>query len=276
VRLLVILLLLSAPLVAGCAHRASPESDIEAARALFTRNIEAIQHKDQAAYLSCYRQDASLVRNGPEGPTMGFDGLAAGTSTVPASWPTSLEAKNLELHWIGPGLVYGSYRYLVSYAGDVFEGISERMFTERDGRWEIAVTTAFGLPASSDPRLERVAFLAGAWAAKEDGRTTEETWSHARAGTMMGNARTIVGDRTVHFEHMRIELTGDDIELVASPSRQPTTRFRLVASGEGFAVFENPTHGFPRRITYRRDGKKLHARAEGPENKTADWTYERR
>lgn len=267
-------LLLAASTVA-CQHVPHRDQDLAEARALFERNLAAIRDRDRDAYLACYRQDGELVRNGPTGPVWGFDGLAAGTSTVPASWPDSLTATDLALQWLGAGYVYGSYRYRVVYAGAAFEGISERVFTRAEGRWQIAVTTAFGSPASSDPRLDAVAFLTGHWSFTKDGRVTEETWSHARGGTMLGSARTFEGERTVSWEHLRIELDGEVLQLVAAPSGQATTTFRLEAQSPGRVVFQNLEHDFPQRIIYRRDGDKLHARIEGA-GRSAEWTYERR
>ena len=45
---------------------------LAAARALFERNIAAIQAKDRDAYLACYRADDALIRVGPEGAALGF------------------------------------------------------------------------------------------------------------------------------------------------------------------------------------------------------------
>lgn len=267
-------LLLAAPTLA-CQHVPPREQDLAEARALFERNLAAIQARDREAYLACYRQDETLVRNGPAGPVLGFDELATSTSTVPATWPDALVASDLQLQWVGPGYVYGSYRYRVVYGGAAFEGISERLFTRAGGRWQIAVTTAFGSPASSDPRLDAVAFLTGHWSFTKDGRVTEETWSHARGGTMLGGARTFEGARTVGWEQLRIELDGEALQLVAAPSGQATTRFRLAEHSPGRAVFQNLEHDFPQRIIYRREGDRLHARVEGA-GRSAEWTYERR
>jgi hypothetical protein len=42
------------------------------------------------------------------------------------------------------------------------------------------------------------------------------------------------------------------------------------------AVFENPTHDFPQRVIYERDGDALKARIEGSvagEQESMDWTF---
>lgn len=116
----------SAGLGGGCAHAPNPEADLTAARALFGRNLRAIQDKDRDAYLACYRQDERLLRNGPGGPVRGFDGLAASTATVPASWldiavrprprAASISAR-CGSHELATGLRLGSESVIGSMAG---------------------------------------------------------------------------------------------------------------------------------------------------------------
>ena len=62
-----------------------------------------------------------------------------------------------------------------------------------------------------------------------------------------------------------IELRGSDIFYVAHPNaKSPGTDFKLVKLTSGEAVFENPTHDFPKRIIYRLNGDgSLTARVEG-------------
>jgi imidazolonepropionase-like amidohydrolase len=44
---------------------------------------------------------------------------------------------------VRPGLVYGTYRYRVTYGAEEQRGISERFFVETPAGWKIAVSTAF-------------------------------------------------------------------------------------------------------------------------------------
>ncbi|HYE87055.1 MAG TPA: DUF6265 family protein [Vicinamibacterales bacterium] len=57
---------------------------------------------------------------------------------------------------------------------------------------------------------------------------------------------------------------------------QPAAAFPLVRSGPGEAVFENPSHDFPQRVIYRREGDRLTGRIEGRSNGTEqamEWHY---
>ncbi len=136
-------ILLSLTLAAPCLL-ADEAADLAAARAVFDRNITAIQERDREAYLSCYRPDARLVRAGADGFDLGFEPLAAGTpATGDDSWPDALIARDVSLSWIGEGLVYGTYRYTTWRGSEVASGLSERLFQRTNGEWFIVVTTAF-------------------------------------------------------------------------------------------------------------------------------------
>ncbi len=140
-------------LVAACASAPPPapappppptvDAELAEAKALFERNIRAIQEKDRDAYLACYRADERLVRAGPEGAKLGFEELAAQTSSVASGWPSSLEATDIVVHPITSGVVYGAYRYRVTINGVTTEGLSERVFVRDSEGWRIAVSTAF-------------------------------------------------------------------------------------------------------------------------------------
>ena len=143
--------LILAACLCACATTPDPSSDLRQARALFERNITAIQERDKEAYLDCYRQTDALVRAGPEGLKMGFAELATTTPTTASdAWPSKLLADDVQVQWIRPGVVYGAYRYTVVIAGVESTGLSERVLVEEDGRWRIAVTTAFPMNKPQD------------------------------------------------------------------------------------------------------------------------------
>jgi imidazolonepropionase-like amidohydrolase len=128
---------------------AASADDLAAARALFEKNLQAIRDKDRDTYLSCYLEAESLVRTGPGGFERGYAGLAA---TVGQGWPDHIDAEDLRLTPVRPGLVYGTYRYRVRYGTDEVSGLSERLFLETPQGWRIAVSTAFpALPGVPPP-----------------------------------------------------------------------------------------------------------------------------
>ncbi|MFY9821632.1 MAG: hypothetical protein WAM82_09620, partial [Thermoanaerobaculia bacterium] len=124
----------------GAAEATDPKADVAAARAVFEKNLQAIRARDKTAYLSCYLDSEALARTGFEGPQLGYKGLAA---VVGQGWPDHIDADDVHLTPVRPGLVYGTYRYRVRYGGREDTGISERLFLQTPGGWKIAVTTAF-------------------------------------------------------------------------------------------------------------------------------------
>ncbi len=120
-------------------------SDLAGARAIFETNVRAIQERDREAYVGSYLESERLVRTGAEGFELGWQELAEGAAATGSDdWPATLLARDLQLTWLRAGLVYGTYRYRVSFDGTEWvEGLSERVFTETEAGWRIAVTTAF-------------------------------------------------------------------------------------------------------------------------------------
>ena len=119
---------------------APPAADLAASRAVFEQNLQAIRDRNREAYLACYLDSERLARTSPEGFELGYAGLAASAGQ---GWPDHIEAADLHLTPIRPGLVYGTYRYRVRYGGREDAGLSERLFVETPKGWKIAVTTAF-------------------------------------------------------------------------------------------------------------------------------------
>ncbi|MBC7789838.1 MAG: amidohydrolase family protein [Anaerolineae bacterium] len=126
----------------------TPGSDTSEARRVFEANIDAIHKRDRERYLSYYLQTDALARNGPGGLELGFANWPARRDST---WPDTLIARDLRLVSIAPGVVYGTYHYRVTQAGETSEGISERVFVKKSGGWKIGVSTAFGLPDGAAP-----------------------------------------------------------------------------------------------------------------------------
>lgn len=129
----------------GPTAEADEAADLTAARAVFAKNLQAIRDRDREAYLSCYFEAESLARTGPTGMELGYEGLAASAGQ---GWPDHIDALDLRLTPVSPGVVYGTYRYRVRYGAEEAAGLSERLFLDTPKGWKIAVSTAF--PALPD------------------------------------------------------------------------------------------------------------------------------
>ena len=123
-------------------------------------------------------------------------------------------------------------------------------------------SAAPGLPGSAP--IDQVAWIAGCWQRGSGSVVVEEQWMRPRGGTMMGMGRTVRGDSTVEWEHLRIATEGDTLVYHAIPSGQAPAAFRAISVSADAVTFEDKAHDFPQRVIYRRAGAdSLHARVEG-------------
>lgn len=142
------------------------------------------------------------------------------------------------------------------------------------------IAGALLLLSSASTAADRVAslgWLAGHWSSEQDDRWTEEFWSDARGGVLLGVNRSGRGEQARAFEFMRIAADADGrVAYWASPAAAPPTRFALTESSAAHAVFENPAHDYPVRIEYRREGDRLTATIYGPDRANPrSWNFTR-
>ena len=170
--------------VSPASFGAEANVDIAAARAVFDQNINAIRQRDRDRYLSLYWHDPKLVRTGASGFATGFDEFAKGAGS---RWPDQIEASDIHLTSIQPGLVYGTYRYRVRYGAEEHTGISERMFTKTADGWKIALTGAIDAPPGTPPSPRAI---------------TGVTLIDGRGGAPVTNATVVIRDGRIECAGM--------------------------------------------------------------------------
>jgi len=126
--------------------------------------------------------------------------------------------------------------------------------------------------------VTELGWMSGGWISESAGRWTEEAWLPPRGGVMLGLSRSGRGDVLREFEYIRIQAGEDGVPVYhASPGGRAPVGFRLVASDDASATFENPRHDYPQRIHYRRDGDTMVATISALDGSNAmRWTYRRR
>jgi hypothetical protein len=130
----------------------------------------------------------------------------------------------------------------------------------------LAVTPAAAVAQATPAPIARIAWLAGCWERRIGSRVVEEQWMTPRAGVMLGMGRTVRGDTLVEFEQVQLLQRGDRLVYAAAPSGQTPAEFESTLVTDSAAVFSNPAHDFPQRISYRRAGRdSLIAAIEGVE-----------
>jgi hypothetical protein len=124
-------------------------------------------------------------------------------------------------------------------------------------RWGLAAAAALALlAASAAPGAHEVTdlgFMSGCWRAGEGGDFSEEIWSAADGGLMIGLARTVRDGRVRGFELLVVRRRDDGtVALTPYPGGERSGHdFVLTGLGAEGAVFEAPEHDYPKRILYR-------------------------
>ena len=114
-----------------------------------------------------------------------------------------------------------------------------------------------------DTDIGSLSWLNGCWEGKSEEGLVDEQWGKPAGGSLLGASRVVRGDRTAFAEFLEVRESVDGLVLIVHPLGQAPVTYRLKRAGRTEAVFENPSHDFPRLITYRRDGGTLQVRAEG-------------
>jgi hypothetical protein len=134
---------------------------------------------------------------------------------------------------------------------------------------------AMSLPdLSPDQQLAALAWLAGTW--RSDTYTAH--YSSPEGGLILSYSKQYENGRLVFFEQERFEVRGGRVVEAPSPKGVPSpVVFTLTTLdlARHEAVFENPTHDFPTRLSYRREGDRLHIRVEGPDGRGFGFALDR-
>jgi ABC-type sugar transport system substrate-binding protein len=135
---------------------------------------------------------------------------------------------------------------------------------------------AIAEPTAAAP-MPMPSFLAGCWQLQSGDRWTEECWTTARGGLMIGSGREGQADRVRNWEWMRIERGADgSVSFYGSPKGAPPVAFRATEAGPDRITFINAAHDFPQRVSYVRTTTGLDAEvslADG--TKPMRWSYRR-
>src|SRR5688572_3588332 len=98
-------------------------------------------------------------------------------------------------------------------------------------------------------------WMAGAWSTADGDRWTEEFWTHARGGIMIGASREGRGETLRTWESIRIARKPDGtLAYIPMPNGGTPVEFAMVRQDAQSIEFANPAHDFPQRIRYWREG----------------------
>jgi len=128
--------------------------------------------------------------------------------------------------------------------------------------------SAPGNAADASSGLSQFAWLEGCWRGSVNQREFREHWLPLRGNLLVGASQTVMNDKTLDYEYMRIEPRTDGVYYVTAAQRKEA-EYRLagVENSEGDVIFTfaNPALEFPQKIIYRRTATEgwLYATVEG-------------
>ncbi len=114
--------------------------------------------------------------------------------------------------------------------------------------------------------MQKLLWIVDSWVSPDgsDSRSYEE-WKVTGDNLYEGSSKTIKNGEVTFSESLKIENTPDGIYYVADVPHNPApVKFLLTNVSDTSAVFENPEHDFPKKITYLLEEGNLHAFIEGP------------
>jgi Domain of unknown function (DUF6265) len=134
------------------------------------------------------------------------------------------------------------------------------------------------LAAGTPATIQQVAWMQGCWQMEAGARVVEEQWMAPRGGVMLGTGRTVRDGKLVEYESVVLREQDGMLAYEAHPSGQPSAVFLSSTIDESTAIFENPSHDYPQRVGYKRDGDSLLAWIDGTVNgksRRVDFPYRR-
>ena len=132
----------------------------------------------------------------------------------------------------------------------------------KDMLFSISLIAGLALPASAQD-LDKLVWMTGNWAQKTAKEEVQENWLGPKGNVMVAVNLTLTPGRGSSFEFIRIAVKDGRIVYFASPGGRPPVEFPMTQMSDNAIVFENAAHGYPAKISYRRDGDALVARIEG-------------
>jgi hypothetical protein len=113
--------------------------------------------------------------------------------------------------------------------------------------------------------VRSLGWMSGHWI-NDTGKTQiEEMWSQPSGNSLVGWSRTVENGRLSFYEFMIIRRNAaGQLAFIAQPSGQAGAEFPVTELREGYVAFENDSHDFPQKISYRLAGSdSLIGRIEG-------------
>ena len=125
-------------------------------------------------------------------------------------------------------------------------------------------------------QIKSLHWLTGTWIKNpQNEKVTYETWTKTSSEEMQGKGITMKGKDTVFVEKLSILIKDNKLYYVADVAHNPNpVYFEMKEVSKNGFVCENPTHDFPKKIAYQKEGNSLKATISG-DGKSIDFLFVR-
>jgi len=130
---------------------------------------------------------------------------------------------------------------------------------------------------TTEQQFKKLSWLNGKWLRTnpQPGQSGYETWSNVSATKLTGQGVTLEGNETVFVEQLELSIKDNEIFYIVSVTGEPKpVYFRMTSIAEDAFVCENPTHDFPKKISYTRNGNRIKAVISG-DGKSVAYDFEK-
>ena len=130
-------------------------------------------------------------------------------------------------------------------------------------------------PAGID--LNDLGWLVGTWKRTntKPGRSAYEQWVKINDSELRGRGVSLKENDTLFVEKLKIILRNDTIYYVADvPENNRLIYFRFTKLDDNGFICENSSHDFPKKISYKKHNRSLHAQISG-DGKAIDYFFEK-
>jgi hypothetical protein len=104
-------------------------------------------------------------------------------------------------------------------------------------------------------KIKKMEWLVGNWEQKLPDGIITETWTKDNDSTFSGKSFFIKEKDTIHLENIVLTQKKDELLYIPTVNGQnndePVT-FKLTSEAANAFTFENPTHDYPQKITYKK------------------------
>jgi len=119
--------------------------------------------------------------------------------------------------------------------------------------------------------LDNLTWIVDKWVSTDGETISYEEWKIINDTLWEGSSKTFKDGKIIFEEKLKLISENGSIFYVADVAHNPApVYFKLTSADSNTAVFENPEHDFPQKITYKLEEGNLHAFIEGP-GKKGEW-----